>query len=59
MDDEPPVDDLCDEPLKVEAYHDAVVIHGPRNLGLAMTADAAAASFQRLLVAIAQARLGG
>jgi hypothetical protein len=56
MDEEAP-DDLCDEPLKVDAYHDAVVIFGPRNVNLAMTADAAAASLPRLILAIAKARL--
>jgi hypothetical protein len=57
MDEEPPLDDRCDEPLKVEAYHNAVVISGPRNVTLAMTPDAAAASIPRLLAAVARARL--
>jgi hypothetical protein len=58
MDDDTRHDDLCDEPLKVSADGNAVVLLGPRNIHLTMTADAAAESIRRLLAAVARARLG-
>lgn len=49
-------DDLCDQPLVVVTYRGAVVLNGPGNVALAMTADAAEKSGKSLLKAAQRAR---
>jgi hypothetical protein len=51
-------DDLWDEPLVVTAHRGAVVLHGPRNIALALTADAAEQSAELRTEAARIARRG-
>jgi hypothetical protein len=50
-------DDLVEAPLEVTTYKNAVVVTGPGNVGVAMTADAAERSAERLLDAAKLARI--
>ena len=57
MDDESPLDDLCEEPLVVVVDRWAVILAGPDGVSLALTAEAAAQSARRLVEAAEQAKL--
>ncbi len=59
MDEFPTPDDLCDEPLKVEAYKGAVVLTGPDGVALALTVKAALGSIDALATGIQKAQLKG
>jgi hypothetical protein len=58
VNDNDPLDDLCDTPLEVSALRHAVVLAGPDGVALAMTIKAAEASIIRLRQAIGQAKGG-
>ena len=51
-------DDLCDEPLGIVIYRGAVILNGPGNVALAMTAEAAEKSGKKLTAAAQRARRG-
>jgi hypothetical protein len=51
-------DDLCDHPLVVVVHKRAVILNGPGNVALAMTADAAERSAELLAKAALRARRG-
>ena len=55
-DDDAPLEDLCDKPLEVATYREAVVLKGPDGVCLALTIEAAEASVERLRYAIDQAK---
>jgi len=45
-----------DEPITAEAHEGEVVLTGPGRIAVALTAEAAAASAERILVAVTKAR---
>jgi hypothetical protein len=52
MEDEDVQDDLCDSPLQVSFYKQAIILTGPAGVCLAMTVEAAEASIERLQFAV-------
>lgn len=56
MDDDLGPDDWLHEPMSPQALRDGVVVIGPLNIAVALTADAAEQSGRRLIVAAAAAR---